>query len=278
MPVIATNTAANSALVYLNRNSRDQSNSLAKLSSGSRIVRASDDAAGLAVAASLQSNITTLKQAAVNSVQAQSVLQTADGALTRIGDMLQRMKSLTAQSVSGSVDATSRGFIDKEYQALKTEILAVGTNTKFNGTLLFDGNYNATNGVGTFQVGIAASDTIVADLSTVVVTATGLPSTGTSDVTTSANAVTAAGLVDTDINKISANRATVGSLLSRFQYRSDVIDSSIENLTAAKSSISDVDLAAEQSNLVSKQVLTEAAIAALSQANQMKSSLLSLVR
>jgi flagellin len=278
MPVIATNTAANSALVYLNRNSRDQSNSLAKLSSGSRIVRASDDAAGLAVSASLQSNITTLKQAAVNSVQAQSVLQTADGALSRVGDMLQRMKSLTAQSVSGSVDATSRGFIDKEYQALKTEILAVGTNTKFNGTLLFDGNYNATNGVGTFQVGIAAADTIVADLSTVVVTATGLPATGTSDVTTSANAVTAAGLVDTDINKISANRATVGSLLSRFQYRSDVIDSSIENLTAAKSAISDVDLAAEQSNLVSKQVLTEAAIAALSQANQMKSSLLSLVR
>lgn len=278
MPVIATNTAANSALVYLNRNSRDQSNSLAKLSSGSRIVRASDDAAGLAVAASLQSNISTLKQAAVNSVQAQSVLQTADGALTRVGDILQRMKSLTAQAVSGSVDATSRGFINQEYGALKTEILAIGTNTKFNGVLLFDGNYNATNGVGTFQVGIAAADTIVADLTTVAINATGLPGMGTSAVDTSANAVTAAGLIDTDINKISANRATVGSLLSRFQYRSDVIDSSIENLTAAKSAISDVDLAAEQSNLVSKQVLTEAAIAALSQANQMKSSLLSLVR
>jgi len=278
MPVIATNTAANSALVYLNRNSRDQSNSLAKLSSGSRIVRASDDAAGLAVSASLQSNITTLKQAAVNSVQAQSVLQTADGALTRVGDMLQRMKSLTAQSISGSVDATSRGFIDQEYQALKTEILAVGTNTKFNGTLLLDGNYNATNGVGSFQVGIAAADKIDVVLTTVAINATGLPGMGTSDVTTSANATTAAGLIDTDINKISANRATVGSYLSRFQYRSDVIDSSIENLSAAKSAISDVDLAAEQSNLVSKQVLTEASIAALSQANQMKSALLSLVR
>jgi flagellin len=279
MPVIATNTAANSALVYLNKNSREQSNSLAKLSSGSRIVRASDDAAGLAVSSSLQSNITTLKQAAVNSVQAQSVLQTADGALSRVGDMLQRMKSLTAQSVSGSVDATSRGFVDQEFQALKTEILAVGTNTKFNGTLLFDANYNATNGVGTFQVGIAASDTIVADLTTVRIDATGLPGmAGGVAVGTSANAVTAAGLIDTDINKISANRATVGSLLSRFQYRSDVIDSSIENLTAAKSAISDVDLATEQTNLVSKQVLTEAAIASLSQANQMKSSLLSLVR
>ncbi len=278
MPVIATNTAANSALVYLNKNSREQSNSLAKLSSGSRIVRASDDAAGLAVGSSLQSNISTLKQAGVNSVQAQSVLQTADGALARVGDMLQRMKSLTAQAVSGSVDTTSRGFIDKEYQALKTEVLAVGTNTKFNGTLLFDGNYNATNGVGTFQVGIAASDTIVADLTTVAINATGLPGMGTNDLTTSANAVTAAGLIDTDINKISSNRAQVGSLLSRFQYRSEVIDSSIENLTAARSAIVDVDLASEQTNLVSKQVLTEAAIAALSQANQMKSSLLSLVR
>lgn len=279
MPVIATNTAANAALVYLNKNSREQSASLAKLSSGSRIVRASDDAAGLAVGASLQSNITTLKQAAVNAVQAQSVLQTADGALSRVGDMLQRMKALTTQAVSGSVDSTSRGFIDQEFQALKTEVIAIGTNTKFNGTLLFDGNYNSTNGVGTFQVGIAAADTITADLTNVKVTTAGLPGMAAGvNTTTSALATTASGLIDTDINTISASRATVGSLLSRFQYRGDVIDTSIENLSAAKSSIMDVDLAAEQSNLTSKQVLTEASIAALSQANQMKSSLLSLVR
>ena len=278
MPVIATNTSANSALIYLNKNSREQDKSLAKLSSGSRIVRASDDAAGLAVSSKLKADVSTLKQASINAVQARSVLQTADGALARIGDILQRQKALSAQAVSGSVDATSRGFIDQEFQALKTEVIAIGTNTTFNGTKLLDGNYNATNNVATFQVGTAVADTIVADLTTVVITATGLPSEGASSLTTAANAQTAAPLIDTDINKISANRATVGALLSRFEYRSDVIDSSIENLTAAASSISDVDIASEQTNLVSKQVLTQAAIAALGQANQTKSQLLSLVR
>lgn len=277
MPVIKTNTAANSALIYLNKNSREQSSSLAKLSSGSRIVRASDDAAGLAVGASLRADTSTLKQAAVNSIQAQSVLQTADGALARVGDILQRMKSLTAQAVSGSVDATSRGFIDQEYDQLKAEAIAIGTGTTFNGTALLTGNYNATNNVATFQVGIAVTETIVADLTTVVVTAAVMTSLA-ANTDTAANAIAAAPLVDADIDRVSAHRATVGSLLSRFQYRSDVIDSSIENLESASSAIMDVDIAAEQSNLTTRQVLTEASIAALSQANQMKSSLLSLVR
>ena len=115
MPVIATNTSANTALTYLNRNSEDQAKSLSKLSSGSRIVVASDDAAGLAVASRLQADITTLNQAARNALQGRAVVQVADGALSRIGDMLQRMKSLAAQSLSGSVDNASRGFINQEY-------------------------------------------------------------------------------------------------------------------------------------------------------------------
>jgi flagellin len=277
MPVIATNTSANTALIYLNNNSRAMDKSLAKLSSGSRIVRASDDAAGLAVGSSLKSDITTLKQGSINAIQARSVLQTADGALARVGDILQRMKSLTAQAVSGSVDATSRGFIDQEYDALKAEAIAIGTNTTFNGTALLTGNYNATNNVATFQVGILVADTIVADLTTVVVTAAVMTSLA-ANTDTAANAIAASPLVEADINRVSAHRATVGSLLSRFEYRGDVIASSIENLTSAASAIMDVDIAAEQTNLVSNQVLTEASIAALSQANQMKSSLLSLVR
>jgi len=279
MPVIATNTSANTALVYLNKNSREQDKSLAKLSSGSRIVRASDDAAGLAVSSSLRANITTLKASANNATQARSVLQTADGALARVGDILQRQKALSAQAVSGSVDTVSRGFINQEFQALKAEIIAIGANTTFNGTQLLNANYNATNNVATFQVGIAVTDTIVADLTTVNVSAVGLPAQAAATaLATAANAIAASPLLDTDINTISANRATVGALLSRFEYRGEVIDDRIENLESAKSSILDVDLASEQTNLVSKQVLTEAAIAALSQANQMKSSLLSLVR
>lgn len=274
MPVIATNTSANSALIYLNRNSKDQERSLAKLSSGSRIVVASDDAAGLAVSSKLASNITVLKQAATNVIQARSVLQTADGALGRIGDILQRMKSLAAQSNSGAVDSTSQGYINTEYQQLLTEVSSIATTTKFNGTNLIDGTFNLN-----FQVGIAGTDTIAANLSTVNAnTAAAGLNISTTSVSSAANAVTAQTALDTAISSISTHRATVGSLLSRFDYRGDVVDVSIDSLSAAKSAIMDVDIAAEQSNLISKQVLTESAIAALAQANQMKSSLLSLVR
>ena len=273
MPVIATNTSANTALIYLNKNSSEQSKSLAKLSSGSRIVVASDDAAGLAVGSKLKADVTVLKQAATNALQAGSVLQTVDGALSRVGDILQRMKSLAAQANSGSVDATGRGFIQTEYAQLSTEINDIALQTKFNGTNLVNGSFNQN-----FQVGISSSDIITVNLSSVNVStaSTGMGNlSGTNVVSSAANASTA---LDTAINTISTARATVGAFLSRFQYRGDVINSSVENLQAAASAIMDVDIAAEQANLVSKQVLTEASIAALSQANQMKSSLLALVR
>ena len=272
MPVIATNTAANTALISLNKNSRMQDKSLAKLSSGSRIVRASDDAAGLAVASRLQANVTTLKQGITNGVQGRSLLQTADGALARIGDILQRMKALATQSNSGAVDATARGFINTEYAQLLTEITDTVTATTFNGTALIDGTFNQN-----FQIGIAATSIIATNLTTVNATVATLTVNGTS-VGTAANAVTASNAIDVGINSISTSRATVGALLSRFEYRGDVVETQADNLDAARSAIMDVDLASEQTALTSYRVLTESSIAALAQANQMKSSLLSLVR
>lgn len=276
MPVIATNTSSNTALVYLNRNSADQERSLAKLSSGSRIVSASDDAAGLAVASRLQADVTTLNQASRNAVQAKSVLQTADGGLARIGDILQRMKSLAAQAISGAVDTASRGFIDTEYQQLVLEIDATVTSTTFNGVALLDASLADTD--DDYLVGTdAATDLLETDLSTIDATSATLTVNGT-DVTDIANATTAANAIDAAIDLVSGYRAEVGAQISRFEYRSDYIDTAMENLKAATSVIMDTDIASEQSNLVSKQVMTEAAIAALAQANQMKSSLLSLVR
>ncbi|MCK5384568.1 MAG: flagellin, partial [Alphaproteobacteria bacterium] len=133
MPVVGTNTAANTAILYLNKNSRIQEESLGHLSSGSKIVSASDDAAGLAVSTQLESDISVLTQGAVNAQQGQAVLNVADGALESVGDILQRMKSLTAQSMSGSVDATSRAYIDAEYQELILEITDILDQTNFNG-------------------------------------------------------------------------------------------------------------------------------------------------
>jgi flagellin len=202
------------------------------------------------------------------------VLQTADGALSQISDILQRMKSLTAQSQTGSVDDDGRANIDAEYQQLLEEVGDIATSTNFNGSPLLDGAGDYSTGVS-FLLGTSSADVLTVTIGGV--TATDLAIDGT-DVTTAATAATAMEAIDTAINTISTSRANVGASLSRFEYRAGVIDTSLENLEAAKSAISDVDLAAEQTNYTTLSTLTQAAIAALGQANSMSSSLLKLLQ
>ena len=270
MPVVGTNTAANSAILYLNKNSAMQEKSLGHLSSGSKIVSASDDAAGLAVSTLLQSDISVLSQAAINAVQGQAVLNVADGALKNIGVILQRMKSLAAQSLSGSVDATSRGYIDAEYQELIDEIDDIIAQTEFNGATLIDNTYDQEYLVGQDSTYIIQVDLTALNL------AAGSATLG--DVLTQGNAATAADEVDDMIGDVSSARSTVGSFSSRLAFREDVINTTVENLDAAKSTIVDTDIAAEQTRYTTAQVMTEVATAALAQANNMKTSLLSLVQ
>ena len=139
-----TNTAANTALRYLAINNSSASSSLAKLSSGSRIVKASDDAASLAIGTKLKADVTALKQAAVNAGQATSLLQVADGGLARIGDILQRMKALAVQAQSGSVTDNERTFLNQEYQGLATQVTDIASQTKFNGSVLLSGGAGKT--------------------------------------------------------------------------------------------------------------------------------------
>ena len=132
MPVVATNTAANTATRFLNNNTNMASSSVGKLASGSRIVRASDDAAGLAIASRLNSDVVALQQASINASQGASMVQVADGGLARIGDVLQRMKALAAASLSGVPTDNERAFIDAEYQELINEIDGIAATTRFN--------------------------------------------------------------------------------------------------------------------------------------------------
>jgi flagellin len=457
MPVISTNTAANTSLRYLNENSDMQSGSLAKISSGKRIERASDDAAGLAVSTSLRSDISVLEQAAINADQGISVLQTADGALARMDDILQRMSSLAGQSINGGVDDATREFIDAEFQQLIEELDDIATSTNFNGGALLNGSYDEefllgtdgsvaaastnrlsieiadyrtsqlqgyaevasddvntndfdytngnqqiadvqgaaytpadfsfvlgtdTNGDGNItvldedfvQVDIDVSagtytyreydgsttgstrtvtdaDQILTATSTVndvldainasgVVTA-GVNSSGelvingaepgkslgftgldafdadfaadtagivaggattsiaiaaatdpaaiadanadgtTGDfisVDTIDNAEIASNVVSGAIFQVAQARAEIGAQISRFEFRADVIDSSVENLTAANSAILDADIASEQTNFTNYATLTEAAIAGLAAANELPSELLRLLQ
>jgi len=280
MPVVSTNTAANSALRFLNYNSAQSTSSVSKLSSGSRIVKASDDAAGLAIGSRLQADVTVLKQAQINASQGASVLQVADGGLARIGDVLQRMKTLAAQSMSGVPTDAERAFIDAEYQELITEIDGIASTTRFNGESLLDGTSTQFNANVDFFVGTDAADVIGVDLAGITAVADYKAATLglTANVKKAADAATAMGQVDTALDTISEARANVGALISRFEFRGQQIATSLENIDAAKSAIMDVDLAQEQSKLVSSQVLVQAAVSALSQANQIPQSILRVLQ
>lgn len=277
MPVISTNTAANSALRFLNQNSTEQSSSLSKIASGSRINKASDDAAGLAISTGLSSDVTTLEQAATNASQASSILQIADGGMSNIADILERMKALATQSSSGSVTSTERSYLDAEYQELQSEIDGIAQGTRYNGESLLDGTgsmASATSGVN-FMVGTSQTDTINVSIADVDATALGVSGTSI-DTTTNTSAALAA--LDTAIDAISSARADVGATMSRFNFRADTIATTLENTEAANSAIADTDVATEQTKLSSAEVKTQAAIAALSTANQMPQNLLDLLR
>src|SRR6056297_532681 len=280
MPVVSTNTAANSALRFLNTNSAEASSSVGKLASGSRIVRASDDAAGLAIGSRLSADTTVLQQAASNASQGSSIVQVADGGLARIGDVLQRLKTLAAQSLSGTPTDDERAFIDAEYSQLLSEIDGIAQTTRFNGESLLDGTGSLAT-LTNFFVGTDASDVIGVNMSTLATGSANFEAatlTLTNGVATAAAATNAMGEIDVAIDRVSEARANAGAYISRFEYRSEQIATSVENIQAANSSIMDVDLAAEQSRLVSSQVLVQAAVSALSQANQIPQSLLRVLQ
>ena len=170
MPLTGTtNTSANTAIRYLTQNQMQASSSLAKLSSGSRIVKASDDAASLAIGTKVKADVTALKQAAVNASQAASLLQVADGGMARVADILQRMKALSVQAQSGSVTDNERAYLDGEFQALLSQVDDIAGQTKFNDSILLNGSAANTLTLGTVTM---ASGTATANLAGAAATGT----------------------------------------------------------------------------------------------------------
>jgi flagellin len=268
---VATNTSAATAHRYLKANDMEASRSLAKLSSGSRIVRASDDAASLAVGTKLKSDVNALRQAQVNASHGSSVLQVADGALQQVSDILIRMKALATQAVTGSISDTERGYLNSEFGELQTQLDDISTQTKFNGTPLLDGTFALDFAVGTDATNDVINVTIAQDVS-----AAGF-AIDTSAVDTVANAQLAGTAVDAAIDLLLSARATLGAQMSRFDFVSANLATSVENIDAARSTLMDVDVAAEMANYSSKQVVMQASVAMLAQANQMPQNLLKLL-
>jgi flagellin len=275
MPVISTNTASNAAVMYLNLNAAQESSALQKLSSGSRITQASDDAAGLAISTSISSDVTALQQAATNASQATSILQTADGGASQIGNILSRMESLASESASGTVTDSSRQYIQSEFLQLSNEVDSIASGTTYSGQSLLDGTSAFGSGTGvSVLVGTSASDTITISLLSLKATTLGLSGLSLTSLASASAALTTLGSA---INQVSSARANIGALESRFNFSASDISTQTQNLQAARSSITDVDVASEEAALSSAQVKTQAAVSAETAANQMPQYLLKLL-
>ncbi|WP_407178843.1 flagellin [Bradyrhizobium sp. STM 3562] len=273
MPVISTNLAANAAVSYLNINSQQETSALSKLSSGSRITSASDDAAGLAISTRISSDVTVLQQAATNASQATAILQTADGGASNISDILARMESLASESSSGTTVQSSRAYINSEFSQLISEIDSIASGTRYSGQSLLDGTSSFASGVSV-MVGSSGSDTITITLSNLTSSSLGVSSLS---VSTQSSAVSALDALSSAVDTVSNARAQIGAQESRFNFASSSISTQTQNLQAANSAIKDVDIASEQATLSSAEVKTQAAVSAETAANQMPQYLLKLL-
>jgi len=280
MPVISNNLAAATTLRYTNQSTQSQNKYLAQLSSGSRVQKASDDAASLAIGSKLKADAAVLGQASVNGANATSLLNTADGAYAQIGDILQRMKVLTTEAQSGTNDTTSLTNINKEYTDLLSEVNSIATSSRFNGVSLLDGNATAGSAyTATFLLGTTSSDTVIVSVTNVGTAASnGLNTISGTSVSSTSNAATASSALDTAISTLSGARAQLGADLSRVTFRQNVVNVAQENASAGASTLLDADVAQVETQFNSAQVLTESGIAALQKANSIPQELLNLLK
>lgn len=246
--------------------------SFERLSSGFRINSAADDAAGLQISDRLTTQVQGLNQAVRNANDAISLAQTSEGALAEVTTSLQRIRQLAVQSQSGINSSADRAALQKEVAALQTEISRISTDTQFGGVDLLTGNYSAT-----FLVGANAGQSISINLSRAGgFGASGL-GVGSLTIATAADASAALAAVDLAISTIGGTRADLGALQNRFQSTIRNLSSISENLSAARSRIRDTDFASETAELTRNQIIQQASISVLSQANQRPQAALSLL-
>jgi flagellin len=278
---INQNIAAMNSYRNLSVTDGQMSKSLEKLSSGFRINRAADDAAGLSISEGLRSQVGGLKVAVRNAQDGIGVIQTAEGALTEVHSILQRMRDLSVQAASsGSNDSNALAASDTEFQELGKELTRIAKTTTFGSQNLLDGTYsgdfqvdwkNTTGDEGKFNVtidnGTATKGVSAADLGV-----------DQEDLTAVGGAATALGKVDDAIKLVSTTRAKLGAYQNRLEHTINNLNVSVENLSASESRIRDTDMAAEMVSFTRSQILSQAGTSMLSQANQAPQGVLSLLR
>ena len=280
MSVINTNVSATLTQNAITKNERSMSSAMEQLATGKRINKAGDDAAGLAIASRMTAQINGVAQGARNGNDAISLLQTADGALVEVTNLLQRMRELAVQASSGTNGQTDRSAMQVEFKALRDEINRVAKNTQWNGQDILNGTVAGTTSNVTFQVGANANQTVSATVknfnSSVATSATASAGTaGVSSATSASNAITK---VNNAITAVNTERAKIGSVMNRLEYAVDNLLNVKANAEASRSRIEDTDYAAATTELARTQIIQQAATAMLAQANQIPQTVLALLK
>jgi len=267
--IINTNVASLNAQRNLDISQNSLKTSLQRLSSGLRINSSKDDAAGLAIAEKMSSQSRGMTVAMRNANDGISTAQTAEAGLATVATHLQRMRELATQAASGQYDSANRAALDKEYQALGSEISRAIGATNFNGTKLIDGSYSSVS----FQIG---STTTSESQISITVGSVNVSSFGS--ISSAAGATSAMSNLDTAIDSVSSSRADLGALQSRFEGVLSQLSAAKENTESARSRIMDADYASETANLSRAQILQQAGTAMLAQANSLPQNVLSLLK
>ena len=270
---VNTNSASINAQRNLSSVTDRLSGNFRRLSTGLRISSAADDAAGLAISERLRSQIRSLDQAKRNANDGISMAQTAEGALNEVSSILTRLRELAIQSSNGSVSNQDKETLDQEFQSLVSEVNRIGASTDFSGIKLLDGSTSSVS----FQVGFgttAGTDTISVSLSAALSTSLSLNSL---DIGSGGATTTAITNIDAAINTVSGLRGTLGAVQNRLGSTINNLSITVENLSAAESRIRDVDIAYETAQLTRNQILQQASIAVLGQANSLPQSALRLL-
>ncbi len=272
---INTNIASISAQRALGRNTRHLNTNLARLSSGSRITKAGDDAAGLAISENLRAQVRGIRQARRNAGDAISLIQTAEGALNEVSNIVIRLRELSVQAASDTIGQTERGFSDIEFQQLKEEVDRIARATDFNGIQILDGS----TGVLEFQIGIN-NDPLLDRLrydGTFADSTLGALGLSGETITTKQGAQLSLKKLDDALVQVNAVRANLGAIQNRLSSQINTLGISDENLSAAKSRIADVDVARESAELTKNNILVQAGVSVLSQANNFPGAALKLL-
>ena len=292
MAVVNTNIGASLAQTALVKNQRALDTAMEQLSTGSKINSAADDAAGLAISTRMTSQINGLNMAVKNANDAINMVNTAEGALIEMTNMLQRMRELALQASNGTTDVNDRSYLNSEYQALYAEIDRIADNTEWNGRTILDNSADGSaSGFVEFQVGMDTGQVIsvdfgnftnvsgsgtFADFVSAGATAGTISATTTSQAQLTSSA--AIGSIDTALDAISNQRATLGGVANRLTFSVDNLTNIRTNAEATRSTITDTDYAASTTELAKAQIIAQAGTAMLAQANQLPQTVLALLQ